>query len=298
MNSVDKGKYVLPNHTESQYNYLYMPWHVVQANIGEYVIPECQRACMALWERNIGTFMCSNRDESSDIKYIELGNLSEDNKRRITRLIRDGILGFTYNCSREAYRIYANGEQEEVATKLESLVQVFEIQDVLEGYYESVEDALWDCGFYNCAQNLEYAISPQSSDSKRGNSSPFDKINEFNPLYRIDELAKRFADSKHIKCNSLKIEERKVAYLEEGGFIVDKNGFVWIDEFYKKRHEFYLEKRNSIDTITIEEAKAAYGKGPTEIGITSIRERMAKYGPGKNELTNSDSAGEPEEAEH
>ena len=74
--------------SENNFNYVSFYWHMVAHNINEFIIPECQEACISLWARNIGTFMCSNRDELSDISYILLNDLSEENKHIIDELIK------------------------------------------------------------------------------------------------------------------------------------------------------------------------------------------------------------------
>lgn len=62
--------------SKNNFEYTHIPWHLVAQDIDEYIIPECQEACKYLWAKNIGTFMCSNRSESDDTKYILLNNMS------------------------------------------------------------------------------------------------------------------------------------------------------------------------------------------------------------------------------
>ena len=63
------------------YQYQSVRTDKVAENIEEYVIPECQAACKAFWDKNITTFMCSNYDEIDDTKYVLIGSkLSEENQ--------------------------------------------------------------------------------------------------------------------------------------------------------------------------------------------------------------------------
>ena len=265
------------NPEDTRYNYQYVPWHIVEENPDEYIIPECQNACKALWNNNIGTFMCSNLNELDDTKYVDLNSLSKKNIELIEQLIKDGVPGYSYDSYRNAYRIYANGEGEEVAKKLEDLAKVFEMQDVLEGFYANSEEALIEqFGIRKRVPNPGYVAGPPITskiDRKYLEASSryeknFSGINKSEYLYIYDPSKK---------------EKSEDEYFEEKGFIKDEDGIIWISDFYRKKHERYVQymKGNGIE-IKADDLRKAAGKGMSFLEVKNIR-RILKSLTEKNE---------------
>ena len=224
---------------DTRYNYQYVPWHIVEANPDEYIIPECQGACKALWDKNIGTFMCSNRDELDDIKYIDINSLSDKNTKIIEKLIEDGVPGYSYDSYRNAYRIYANGEGEEVAKKLEDLAKVFEMQDVLEGFYVNSEEALIErFGISKVVKNPGYVAGPPISSAF---NTEFLKA-----CYRYEKNYSRVQKNPYIYIfDPSKMEKSEEEYFEEADLIKGEDGRVWLSDFYIKKHEQYVKYMKS-----------------------------------------------------
>ena len=98
--------------SNNNFSYSYINWHDVVKNIEEFIVPECQAACISLWARNIGTVMCSNREEFGDTTYILLSKLSEQNKRIIDELIKKGTPGFGYDSWRQCYKLAFEGRKQ------------------------------------------------------------------------------------------------------------------------------------------------------------------------------------------
>ena len=110
-----------------QYQYSYVGLEEVVSNIDEYIIPECQEACKALWNKNIETFMVSNRED--DHLYVLILDLSDENMKIMKDNMNSSPKNYTYDNYRGLYGIMVDGITSEDAKKLSSLTSVFKIQD-------------------------------------------------------------------------------------------------------------------------------------------------------------------------
>ena len=70
----------------TRYQYSYIELEDVISNPDEYIIPECQPACRAAWNKNIETFMVSNYDDEN--LYVLFANLSFENQEIFKKLIK------------------------------------------------------------------------------------------------------------------------------------------------------------------------------------------------------------------
>jgi hypothetical protein len=125
--------------TSTKYQYSYVDLEIVISNPDEYIIPECQPACKAFWQKNIETFMVSNYDD--DHLYVLLFDLSEENIDIFKSLMeKDSRYFFDY--FKETYGIGTKDLNEKSTEELLSLTNVFKIQDTLR--YQSPESFLED----------------------------------------------------------------------------------------------------------------------------------------------------------
>ena len=92
------------NDNSMLYQYEHVPVSEVSKEIDRFIIPELQSACRSLWQRNIFTFMCSNREDGKS-KYIILSNLSQENEDIFKSLMESDPDHYTYSSYRAAYSI-------------------------------------------------------------------------------------------------------------------------------------------------------------------------------------------------
>jgi len=116
------------NNEETRYQYAHVSVEHVIENPNEYIIPECQPACKALWDKNIETFMVSNYDD--DYLYVLLLSLSDENKAVVHNLMKNDAR-YYYDGFRDTYGIRVRGISYNYMVELESLTRPFEIQDTL-----------------------------------------------------------------------------------------------------------------------------------------------------------------------
>ena len=223
------------------YAYTYVPTHLVAKNIGQYVIPECQEACKAFWNKNMFTFMCSNYDELDNTKYVLLFQLSEENQQIMKKLIQTQPENYYYSNYRNSYgiRISEDGTTEEIAKKLAELTKPFQMQDILEGTMtkEAFLADICELVKYKTFSGKEYDDAPKSSD--------FDNI--FDYFDAKDEFLKDHPDMEpHIEREfdpSLQTKPFE-EYLKEYGYedLYDSTlGIIYEDKFYKEHHQMYLD---------------------------------------------------------
>ncbi len=124
---------------DTKYNYTDCDMEAVINNVDEYIIPECQSACYALWQKNIETFMVSNRDDT--ILYVLIRELSEKNKKIFDDMSKNDKRYF-FDEGRHYDGIGVNGVDNSSSEELCRLTDVFEIQDVQETRYSTAEDFL------------------------------------------------------------------------------------------------------------------------------------------------------------
>lgn len=123
--------------TDTRYQYPYVELEQVMANPDEYIIPLCQPACRALWDKNIETFMVSNNDDKD--LYVLLANISPENISILKELAQSDPR-YYFDGFRNTYGIAVKGITENSMRELFSLTDVFRVQDTAR--YQSVEDFL------------------------------------------------------------------------------------------------------------------------------------------------------------
>lgn len=123
----------------AQYQYMHVDTEHVIDNIEEYIIPECQQACRLLWSKNIETFMTSNY-EDKDL-YISFGQLSNENQTIFNEMSKNDKRYF-FDEFRHYYGIRSKGINEESVNNLNSLTEVFLIQDVEKRRYKTADEFL------------------------------------------------------------------------------------------------------------------------------------------------------------
>ena len=111
----------------AKYVYGYVELEDIMTDIDEFIIPECQEACRLLWDKNIETFMVSNRDDA--YLYVFICNLSDENINIMKENMASNPDNYFYSDYRSCYGIKTKGVTEEDAKKLSSLTNVFKMQD-------------------------------------------------------------------------------------------------------------------------------------------------------------------------
>jgi len=119
---------------DTRYQYPYVELEQVMANPDEYIIPACQPACRALWDKNIETFMVSNNDDKD--LYVLLANVSPENMAILKELAKSDPR-YYFDEFRGTFGIAAKGMTDDSARELAALTEVFGIQDTVR--YQSVE---------------------------------------------------------------------------------------------------------------------------------------------------------------
>ena len=122
---------------DTRYQYPYVELEQVMANPDEYIIPACQPACRALWNKNIETFMVSNNDDKD--LYVLLANVSPENMTILKELAQSDPR-YYFDGYRNTFGIAVKGMTEDSMRELVALTEVFRVQDTVR--YQSVEDFL------------------------------------------------------------------------------------------------------------------------------------------------------------
>lgn len=212
-----------PDESKYHYEYRTLPVHIVAENIDEYIIPECQQACKNLWDKNIFTLSCSNRNEQrhdgKEIKYIILGHLSAQNQLTFERLAESRPQNYKtiqFDSSKvHAIAINSTGESNERdndSQVLTSLTIPFEMQDVLDGF-ETLEQAYTSrIALYNNPQAVTKLTKAEIIEALTKFLSAFDQL----------EL------------------------------LDTQKGVVFSDPFYKRAHQRYLEYTESKEKDPLE----------------------------------------------
>ena len=139
--------------TNNRYQYSYVPLAEVINNPDEFIIPGCQPACRAFWDKNIETYMVSNNDDSDF--YVLVCNLSSENEAIFKQKMTEDSRYF-WDSYRQTYGIEVKGMSDEAVEELVSLTSVFKIQDTVR--YASVEKFLES---YKCTDG-EYGFDSDS----------------------------------------------------------------------------------------------------------------------------------------
>lgn len=122
---------------DTRYQYPYVELEQVMANPDEYIIPACQPACRALWNKNIETFMVSNNDDKD--LYVLLANVSPENMTILKELAQSDPR-YYFDGFRNTFGIAVKGMTEDSMRELVALTEVFRVQDTVR--YQSVEGFL------------------------------------------------------------------------------------------------------------------------------------------------------------
>ena len=138
----------------SKYQYSYVDLKYVIEDPDEYIIPECQEACKLFWDKNIETFMVSNNDDTS--LYVLLSDLSKENLEIIKNKMSTNPDNYLYSEYRGCYGIAVPGKTPEDVKKLNSLTEVFQMQDTHR--YQTSEDFLSE---YKTTDG-EYEFDPET----------------------------------------------------------------------------------------------------------------------------------------
>ena len=223
------------DNSSNNFNYPGLSIEKIVSNPDEYIIPECIDACKMLWNKNIFTVSCSNRDEKKDEngyikKYIIVGNLSDENKKIFEGFInsksqnKEIFEGFINSKSpkyvkliisdKYYYAIYILSEdnienRDEDSQRLLESVSPFKMQDCLEGYisiYEYYRKYILDCPYSNGEKGILNLESEQ-----------------------LDSVKKHLSSKGKLDLLDL------------------KRGIVYDSEYYKRAHERYLEMQQQRD---------------------------------------------------
>lgn len=219
-----------------KYQYSHIPMEEVVKNIDEYIIPELQDPCVCLWDRNIFTFMVSNRNDGGS-SYICLdGNLSEKNQKIWDELSRKYPKKYYKDAYRNALTIKIEDTtkmtEREITNEFMHMVLNFELQDVPSKFYLNKEQYLIKCGCYDEIPNPEYIddVGPMPQTAN------LEELDEWIAKTRQPETIKIFNKNKKIK--SLK------KYVKENGDI-DKfdveTGRVYTNKYFLERHNYYKD---------------------------------------------------------
>jgi len=111
-----------------QYQYADVDLDIVIDDPNEYIIPECLPACKVLWDKNIETYMVSNRED--DNLYVLVWNLSDENKTLFEDLMKKDSR-FKFSTYRNTYAIEVDGITEKASLELKSLANLLLFQDTL-----------------------------------------------------------------------------------------------------------------------------------------------------------------------
>ena len=241
--------------SKKNFEYTHVNVEEITKDIDEYIIPECQEACIELWARNIFTYMCSDRKDKN-MKYIELGILSPQNIEIFQKLMHKQPVNYYFDEKLGTYRIRARGDAETVAKTLVELTKPFEMQDVLEGQVSVERFLMQRFGLKKEVTNPEYVPNLKIPDIEDFDDPKgfFEANKRFNYLSNLPKTIEEF--------DGTKMEKPLASYLEEAGvsdFYDTERKVIYESEFYKKAHLRYLdflkrkdskaepEKRDNID---------------------------------------------------
>lgn len=244
--TLDKSK-----RQNTQYQYSYVPLEIVEKNIDEFIIPELQPACKSLWERNIFTFMCSNRNDNGSA-YILLEPLSEVNAEIFKALSFEKPKNYIYDENRKANCIcipdVTNMSKTQIADAFMDLTKLFIMQDVSQGFYHDKEEYLIMCGCYKEIENPNYT-EPMPIPTKIVNQTP-EGVKAF--LKQIDEWENKARAPKTIKVFDPEMQTKPLidyvianGDLDKFDAIEDK---VFIDKYYLRKHINYVNRKSNIKT--------------------------------------------------
>ena len=158
------------------------------------------------------------------------------------------------------------GNKEQISDTLFSLTKVFEMQDVLEGFYVNSEEALIErFGISKVVKNPGYVAGPPISSAF---NTEFLKA-----CYRYEKNYSRVQKNPYIRIfDPSKMEKSEEEYFSEEGLIKDNDGIIWKSDFYQKKHERYVQymRRKGIE-IKADDLRKVAGMGMIFFEIKNIR---------------------------
>ena len=218
---------------DTKYQYSYVPMEEVIKNPDEYIIPELHGACKKLWNNNIFTFMCSNRDDAGH-SYILLEELSKENQQIFDNMRKKYPENFIYDEYRECFGIdfaTANMSEQDISKIFVQAVKCFKSQDVPKKFYLTREEFLIGCGCYKEVPNPKYkGIDPMPIDSE--------KFNEWLEKSRkpTPEMLKIFDKSKVTKPFEEYLKEKNVHTFDS------KTQRIYSSEYFLNKHIEFMNK--------------------------------------------------------
>ncbi len=200
---------------DTKYNYTHIDIGIVMSNPDEYIIPELKEACKKLWNKNIFTFMCSNRQDAG-CSWIETFPLSKENNEVFKELkkrypknikkIRGDYVRIDFDTSKMG--------EDEISKLFVGIVEQFKQQDIQKQFYDTPEGFLIGCGCFK-------EIIDKGEKLKKGNTK--------------------------IVFDATKMTKTLEEYAEEKNAVYDpKLKRIYSGEFYK-RHLDYISKFGEID---------------------------------------------------
>ena len=220
------------NKSNTRYQYGNVDLEEVMKNPDEYIIPACQPACKALWNKNIETYMVSNNYDTN--LYVILSDLSAENKAIIDELSKsDPRYGF--DKFRNGYYIEVHGRDSNSIQELYSLTQIFKMQDTVK--YQTTEDFL---------------ASYKTTDGKHIIQSDGTIVLAENP-----------------KLANATLEEALKATGKERLYVLEE-GRVYDSPLYLKWHQRYLDSKLNEIKSTLHEITAY--KSNIDLDIATLRD--------------------------
>ncbi len=223
-----------------KYNYSYVGMEEVIKNPDEYIIPELQNACKKLWEMNIFTFMCSNRNDGG-YSYIILEKLSDENQEIFNNLSKKYPKNFIFDHYRNAYRIDCFTEkmsEKGIAKKFDFFIKDFKPQDVQDKFYITKEEFLISCGCFKEIPNPNYVenVGPMPTTlSLKDLDAWFAKADQ-------PKTIKVFDESKVVKPIEQYLKEKGVKTYDP------ETQRIYVSEFFLNRHLDYVAKTKAAET--------------------------------------------------
>lgn len=152
-----------PNKSKPWEDHSYEAIHIVAQNIDEYIIPELQEPCKKLWDKNIFTFMVSNRNDGGDTWIMLTSDLSPENRKIYDELsAKYPDIYYPSLFRQKSLQIRLKDTDslsvEEISKKFLQLVEPFKSQDVGHFHYQTEEEFLISCGCYDEIPNPDYTL--------------------------------------------------------------------------------------------------------------------------------------------
>lgn len=152
-----------PDTSSPWQRHTYEAIHIVAQNIDEYIIPELQEPCKKLWDKNIFTFMVSNRNDNGDTWIMLTSDLSPENRDIYDELSEKYPDIYYPSITRQkSLQIRLKDTDslsvEELSEKFSKLVEPFKPQDVGKFHYQTEEQFLIYCGCYDEIPNPEHKL--------------------------------------------------------------------------------------------------------------------------------------------